>query len=57
MQAGDEVGAELVWDRAYRPLLIEHHLPTVPRSPEMVGLVQRRMKYLYGTDPGRIVGG
>ncbi len=50
MQAGDEVGAELVWDRAYRALLIEHHLPTVPRSPQIIDLVQRRMRYLHGTD-------
>ena len=52
MRTGDEVGAEDVWDRAYRALLIEQHLPTVPHSPEMIELTRRRMRYLLGTDPG-----
>jgi GNAT superfamily N-acetyltransferase len=52
MRPGDEVGAEMAWDDAYRPLLIEHHLPAPPRTPEMTAMVQQRMAYLCTTDPG-----
>lgn len=51
MQEGDEVGSEAAWDDAYRTLLLEQHLPTMERTPELIAWGQRRMRYLRGTDP------
>jgi GNAT superfamily N-acetyltransferase len=51
MQEGDEVGAEDVWSQAYGKLLKESHLPVVPRTPELIEMIQRRMRYLLRTDP------
>jgi|ERR1035437_1851963 hypothetical protein len=52
MKGGDEIGAEAAWDRAYRKLLEEQHLPVLPRTPEAIVHGQRRMGHLLSTDPG-----
>ncbi len=51
MQPGDEVGAELVWDRAARAMRAAHHLPDVGRGGPSIERTQRRMRHLRGTDP------
>src|ERR1035441_7127520 len=52
MKGGHEIGAEAAWDRAYRKLLEEQHLPVLPRTPEAIVHGQRRMGHLLSTDPG-----
>ncbi len=49
---GDEVGAEQVWDVAYRTLIESRGGPVPDRTPELVDRVQDRMRYLQSTDPG-----
>lgn len=51
MDPADVPTAEAAWDHTYRTLLIEKHLPTQERSPELVELRQRRMLHLLETDP------
>ncbi len=51
MRAGDEEGAEAAWDQAYRTLLVENHLPTMARTPELIDWGRRRMRHLQATDP------
>ena len=51
MRAGDEEGAEAAWDQAYRTLLVENHLPTMARTPELIDWGRRRMGHLQATDP------
>lgn len=52
MQDGDEVGAESAWDQAYGAVRRENHLPVAERTPDLIELGQRRLRYLRGTDPG-----
>jgi GNAT superfamily N-acetyltransferase len=52
LRVEDTVEAEVAWDRAYRTLLTEHHLPTSERTPEFIDLRQRRIAHLLSTDPG-----
>lgn len=51
MGKADVVDAEAAWDRTYRALLLEQHLPVRDRSPEMIENHQRRMTHLLETDP------
>ena len=52
MVSGDEVGAEIAWDEAYRTLLEGAGLPIPPRTHGSVVDARRRMEYLRSTDPG-----